>query len=407
MRYNLLSFLCAATVIAYVQRSALGVPSKAIEHDLGMTSQDLGLVWLVWYAGYALFQLPAGWVADRFGSKPALIAFAVTWSLLTALTRAATGFTGLCMLWGVMGIAQAGIFVCATKAIGAVFQRTEQAFASGALACCMAGGAALSQVITGQLLGPLTWQQILTVYAVPGLVWAVAFALVVPSPERPALAAEQHEPGARTTSSKSEPVRWSRLVTDRQMILLCAQQFQRTAAAALFFTWFPRYLQETKGVSVGESGSLAAWPLVAGVFGGLVGGTISDWLLRQTGNVRLSRQGLAIVGTSICAAVSLAAYRADSAETAVILVSIAGFCGYASGVCAICDCDRHGRQAGGPGVCHDEHGREHRRGPLPIRCGPNGRAHRQLERDSAAVRRAVRRLRRLLGPLESKGDTVR
>jgi sugar phosphate permease len=118
------------------------------------------------------------------------------------------------------------------------------------------------------------------------------------------------------------------------MILLCAQQFQRAAAAALFFTWFPRYLQETKGVSVGESGSLAAWPLVAGVLGGLVGGTISDWLLRQTGNVRLSRQGLAIVGTSICAAVSLAAYRTDNAQSAVILVSIAGFCGYASGVCA-------------------------------------------------------------------------
>jgi MFS family permease len=65
-----------------------------------------------------------------------------------------------------------------------------------------------------------------------------------------------------------------------------------------------------------------------------VGGTISDWLLRRTGSVRLSRQGLAIVGTSICAAVSLAAYRAESAESAVVLVSIAGFCGYASGVCA-------------------------------------------------------------------------
>jgi nitrate/nitrite transporter NarK len=228
-----------------------------------------------------------------------------------------------------MGIAQAGIFVCATKAIGAVFQRTEHAFASGALACCMAGGAALSQYITGQLLGPLTWQQILSVYAVPGLVWAVAFALLVPRPERPTPLVEP-----TTDAGPAQPVRWSRLFTDRQMILLCAQQFQRAAAAALFFTWFPRYLQETKGVSVGESGSLAAWPLIAGVMGGLVGGTISDWLLRRTGNVRLSRQGLAIVGTTICAAVSLAAYRAESARTAVVLISVSGFCGYASGVCA-------------------------------------------------------------------------
>jgi MFS family permease len=326
MRYNLLSFLCAATVIAYVQRSALGVPSKAIEHDLGMTSQDLGLVWLAWYAGYALFQLPAGWVADRFGSKPALIAFAATWSLLTALTSAATGFTGLCMLWGAMGIAQAGIFVCATKAIGATFERSQQAFASGALGCCMAGGAALSQYVTGQLLGPLTWQGILAVYAIPGLVWAVAFAFIVPEPDKP------HPPV--DPQVRVAPVRWSRLLTDRQMVLLSAQQFQRAAASALFFTWFPRYLQETKGVSPLESGSLAAWPLLAGMLGGLLGGTASDWLLRRTDNPRLSRQGLAGVATMVCAGVSLAAYYAGDAVTAVLLVSIAGFCGYMSGASA-------------------------------------------------------------------------
>ena len=99
MRYTLLSFLCAATVIAYLQRSALGVPSKQIEGELHLTSQDMGLVWLAWYAGYAAFQLPAGIVAERFGSKAALVAFAVLWSLLTAATGAATNFTELWALW--------------------------------------------------------------------------------------------------------------------------------------------------------------------------------------------------------------------------------------------------------------------------------------------------------------------
>jgi MFS family permease len=326
MRFNLLSFLCAATVIAYLQRSALGVPSKSIERDLSIDPQAMGLVWLAWYAGYAAFQLPAGWVADRIGSKAALITFAVIWSILTAITGAATGFTGLLVIWGTMGIAQAGIFVCATKAIGATFQRSQQAFASGALGCSMAGGAALSQYVTGQLLGPLRWQEILVVYAIPGLVWAVAFAFIVPAPDKPHLPLDAH--------SRAAPIRWSRLLTDRQMLLLCAQQFQRAAASALFFTWFPRYLQETKGVSPLESGSLAAWPLLAGMLGGLLGGTASDWLLRRTDNPRLSRQGLAGIATMVCAGVSLAAYYADDAGTAVLLVSIAAFCGYVSGASA-------------------------------------------------------------------------
>lgn len=323
MHYTLLVFLCAATVIAYLQRSALGVPSKQIEAELGLTPQDMGLVWLAWYAGYAAFQLPAGWVADRLGSKAALVGFAVAWSAMTAAAGAATGFTGLVGLWGLMGVAQAGIFVCAAKAIGATFPKTEQAFASGALACCMASGAALSQYVTGRLFGPLSWQEVLVVYAVPGVAWAAAFALVVPPPD--AVPAATDPPA---------PVRWSRLFTDPQMILLCSQQFLRAGAVALFFTWFPRYLQETKGVSVAGSGSLAAWPLVAGMLGGLLGGTASDWLLRRTGNARLSRQGLAAVCTAVCAGVSFAAVYAADATTAVLLVSVAAFGGYASGVSA-------------------------------------------------------------------------
>jgi MFS family permease len=332
MKYTLLSFLCAATVIAYLQRSALGVPSKKIEGELNLGPQDMGLVWLAWYTGYALFQIPSGRIADRLGSKAALICFAVCWSVLTATTGTATGFASLCVLWGAMGVAQAGIFVCATKAIGATFRRTDQAFASGALACCMSGGAALSQYVTGQLLdpgswiGPLSWQTILVVYAVPGIVWAVAFAVVVPRPEQPA-----PQPNGPALPPPA-PVRWSRLFTDRNMLLLCAQQFQRAGAVALFFTWFPRYLQETRHVDLAESGSLAAWPLLAGMLGGLLGGTVSDGLLRRTGNTRLSRQGLACANTILCAIVSLAAYFAESAQTAVLFTSVAAFCGYASGV---------------------------------------------------------------------------
>jgi MFS family permease len=281
-------------------------------------------VWLGWYAAYAAFQLPSGWVADRLGSKAALALFAVLWSAITAVVGVATGFVGLLLLWSLMGGAQAGIFPSATKAIGATFSKTEQAFASGCLACCMAFGAAASQKLTGELLGPLTWQQILVAYAVPGLAWAALVLLAVPPPDSPRPAADPTTP--------RPPVRWSRLVTDPQMMLLCGQQFMRAAATALFFTWFPRYLQETKGLSPLESGSLAAWPLLAGMLGGLLGGVASDRLLKRTGNPRLSRQGTACAAMVMCAAAAATASQVADAETAVLLVSVAAFCGYVGGV---------------------------------------------------------------------------
>lgn len=323
MKTNLLSFLCAATVVAYLQRSALGVPSKAIESELKLTSGDMGLVWLAWYIGYAVFQLPSGALAERFGSKPALVGFAVVWSALTGLTGCATGFAGLLALWCAMGVAQAGIFVCATKAIAAVFPNAERAFASGALACSMAGGAALSQWLTGELFGPLTWQRVLFAYTVPGFAWALAFALVVPNPERAAPKPLEAAPRA--------PTEWSRLFTNPQMVLLCVQQFTRAAATALFFTWFPRYLQETKGVSAAESGTLSAIPLLVGMVGGLLGGALSDAILKRTGNERVARQGTSFVAMAACTGVSIGAYFAGTASAVVVLVSAAAFCAYAAG----------------------------------------------------------------------------
>ena len=338
MRYTLLAFLCVISIVAYVQRSAMNGATKAIEDDLQISSSDLGIVMSVWYLGYSLFQLPGGWLADRIGSKPALILFAMLWSVLTGLAGLVAGLPGLLLTWSLMGAAQAGIFPCCTKAIGATFPRTQQAFASGMLACCMSLGAALAPAITGQLLGPLTWPQIFALYAVPGLVWVILFALIVPRPDGPAAPlpepVEKPDDWHALPPTTPNPVRWRKLVTDFQMLLLCFQQFLRAGAMVFFFTWFARFLQETKGLSSQDAGVLAAWPPFAGAFGGFFGGVLSDWLLKRTGNARVARQGMSFVALVICAVVAFVAYFMDDPRIAVMLISIGAFCGMASGVSA-------------------------------------------------------------------------
>src|SRR6185312_17418992 len=115
MKYAVLSFLCLATAIAYVQRSAMNGATKAIENNLAVSSQDLGWVMSGWYLLYSLFQLPGGWLADRLGSKPALVVLSIVWSLLTGLAGLAESWLALLLLWSLMGAAQAGIFPCCTK----------------------------------------------------------------------------------------------------------------------------------------------------------------------------------------------------------------------------------------------------------------------------------------------------
>src|SRR6185437_7153326 len=186
--YVFLGFLCFITVAAYVQRSAMNGASKAIEADLRITSEETGVVMGGWYLLYSLFQVPGGWVADRLGSKRALVLFATVWSALTGLAGVAgsiAGWPGLLITWSLMGASQAAIFPCCTKAIGATFPRRQQAFASGMLAASMNLGAGLAPLMTGRLIGQLAWQEIFALYAAPGLLWALVFALAVPRPDKP------------------------------------------------------------------------------------------------------------------------------------------------------------------------------------------------------------------------------
>src|SRR5262249_43065933 len=152
----------------------------------------------------------------------------------------------------------------------------------------MSLGAAAGQWLTALLLVPLGWRAALGWYAVPGLAWALAFALAMPRYESTA-----PERSAKEPPDDPGPVPWSKLATDRQMQLLNGQQFLRAAAVAFFYTWFPRFLKETRGLTEQEAGAVAFWPLLAAAFGGLAGGALSDWVLRQTGSVRVARSGMA------------------------------------------------------------------------------------------------------------------
>jgi len=334
-RYLVLGFLCLVALIAYIQRAALSVPQNEVASDLGFTSLGMGMgaIFSCWYFTYAVLQLPSGRFADRIGSRRALAILCVLWSVATLLSGFATGFTSLFILWGLMGAAQAGAFPCAAKAIGQIFPESGRARASGLLASGMMIGGAISPFLTGRLLEFLRptaaslhqqpWRLLFGIYAIPGILWAVLFLLVIPARRLPAMGE-----GERTASA----IDWTRLFRSRPMALLCAQQFFRAAGMVFFMTSFPAFLQETRGVSTLKSGDLTFFAGIGGVLGSLSGGFVSDWMLRKTGNARLSRQGIAVAGMASCAVLIVASYFIADVRGAIGLISLGAFCATFGGV---------------------------------------------------------------------------
>lgn len=319
MRYAALAFICLCAVIAYVQRSAMNVPLKRIQESLQIDDINIGIVVGAWYLGYALFQLPAGWLADRLGSKRALVLFCVMWSALTGAIGLADGFLGLLVLWFLMGVAQAGVFPTAGKAIGGWFTERSLAIASGLLVVAQLGGAALAPALTAKLLPHLSWQLIFGLYAIPGFAWAILFTLMVRQPPREAPARHSFD--------------WRKLIGSGTMRLLFAQQFLRGAAMVFYLSFFPKFLQETAHLTETEAGTLAAWPSVGAMLGGLLGGIASDGLLRLTGRPRLARQGIAVLGMLGCTLFALASMLASDVYIFVAIFSIGVFWGAFGGIC--------------------------------------------------------------------------
>lgn len=335
MRYLVLALVCLAAVIAYVQRTALTVPTQTIQADLGISERGMGLILGCWYWSYAVLQVPAGWVTDQLGSKRALLLFVVVWSALTGLAGLSAGYAGLLIVWSLMGAAQTGLVPGAAKAVGGWLPPTERAFGSGMIGASMALGGAAAPFVAAWLLEWFTWRQVLGLYVLPGLAWACCFAAIVPARRGPAA---RLDPFGETLA---------RLAASPTMYLLSAQQFFRAAAMALFFTWFPRFLQETRGVSQLDSGLLAMWPGLAAVIGGVVGGVTSDAILRWTGSRRLSRQGIAVTGMVFCTVLAGAAYFVRNVNVAVLLISLGAFWGTFGGVSGYAVCiDFGGRRVG-------------------------------------------------------------
>ena len=340
-RYVVLTFLCTAATIAYMGRNCLGVASDDVEKDLKIEVMAMSAVLSAFFWGYALFQVPSGWLVHIWEPRRALWIFALAWSVACVCVGFSIGLLSLMVTLFVFGMAQAGIFLpAAATVVSRWMPDSRRALATGSLGSFMSIGAGIGVALTGLLVADLGWRSVLVVFAVPGFIWASAFFWWFrdrPEDHPSVNDAELKVIGkpketAKSTDRPTTP--WLLIFTNFDIWMICGQQFFRAAGYIFYSTWFPAYLRETFGVSVKESGLLTSLPLLAAVVGSFTGGVIVDWIWNATGSRRLSRQGVGIFAMLSCALFIGLAFQIEDAVPAVLLISAGSFCGTMAGPCA-------------------------------------------------------------------------
>ncbi|GGM18107.1 MFS transporter [Pseudomonas asuensis] len=308
VRYLILLMLFLVTTINYADRATISIGGSSMQKDLGIDAVTLGFVFSAFGWAYVLGQIPGGWLLDRFGSKRVYAAGIFIWSLFTLLQ----GFVGMMpVAWAVItlfvlrflvGFAEAPSFPGNARIVAAWFPTAERGTASAVFNSAQYFATALFAPLMGWIVYSFGWEHVFIVMGVLGIIFSGIWMKTIYNPKdhpkaNAAEVAYIEENGglvdmdqARGTNNGPKWHYISQLLTNRMMIGVYLGQYCINAITYFFLTWFPVYLVQERGMTILKAGFIASLPAICGFIGGVLGGVLSDWLLRRGNTLTFSRK---------------------------------------------------------------------------------------------------------------------
>ncbi|HVW03804.1 MAG TPA: MFS transporter [Vicinamibacterales bacterium] len=345
VRYAILLMLFVASSINYADRATLSITGSDVSRQLGLSKIAMGYAFSAFGWAYALGQIPGGWLLDRFGSARVYLWSIVAWSAFTFLQGfvgafdAAIAVVVLFLLRFLLGLAEAPSFPGNGRIVAAWFPTAERGTASAVFNSAQYFATAMFAPITGWITFRFGWPYVFFVMGVLGVALAIVWARVVHAPaNHPRVSAHELEHIARggalvdmdrpsKTAANGPAPRRSyirQLLGNRMLLGIYVAQYCITTMTYFFLTWFPVYLVEQRGMSILRAGIAASLPAICGFAGGVLGGVISDRLLRLGYSLNVARKVPIVAGMLLSTSMILC-NGVDSAPVVVGLMALAFF----------------------------------------------------------------------------------
>jgi MFS family permease len=315
--------------------AARGLTGEALVKARAALGEDranrrLSWIFAAFLVGYTLFEVPGGWLGDVWGSRLVITRIVIWWSAFTALTgcvviiaRTITDSPTVPLLVGTMvlirflfGLGEAGAYPNVGRALGRWFPFHARAAAQGVIWMSSRLGGAAAPLIIGTLTAAAGgWKQAFWILGAVGVVWAAWFFWWFR--DRP-----EQMPGVNAAESglirgggdagagsiyddhHHAGVPWLRLLSSANLWAIYVAGFTISFSWYFYVTFLPKYLKDTYGVDYTQSQVLTGLPLLVGGVSCLIGGRLSDYLIRRTGS---RRWGRAIIGLTAYAAAAVCA----------------------------------------------------------------------------------------------------
>jgi sugar phosphate permease len=326
VRYQVLAVACSLAVLTYVQRQGFVAGTPYIKHDLGLNDEQMGYLGAVWLVAYGLFQVPWGLLGDRLGARHLLTLLVLGWSLTlgaVALTTALPpggwlAFASVLVLQFAFGLFQAGGFPALARVVADWVPGPQRGLAQGLVWTFSRLGGFLAPLLVVWLITQVfgEWATPLVLLAGLGLVWSALFwpwfrnrpeeMRRVNAAERALLAS-----GRVVAAPRPASLPWSRWLGSRNVWALCLMYGFVGFGGNFITRMLNLYLRDHLHLTDDATAWVAGLPLAGGVVSCLLGGVLSDWLVRRTGSRKWGRRLVGSVALALAGLTCLAAVWCD------------------------------------------------------------------------------------------------
>lgn len=293
LRMNGVLFLLSLSVlINYVDRSNLSIAAPLIKDELGISPAQLGILLSAFFWVYALMQIPAGWLVDRFDVKWVFATGFFVWSASTVVTGLLHGFTALLAIRVILGLGESVAFPSYSKILCAYFKERHRGFANSMIISGLAFGPALGMWLGGTAVARFGWRPFFVVLGLAGFLWLPLWSAWMPR----RAAAPPRTQALPQAPTRERNVGLLDILRQRSAWGTCIGQSSINYFLYFLVTWLPFYLVRGRNLSANEMANAGGLLFLVSAISSGVTGKISDWWIHSGGSPTRVRKGMMLFG---------------------------------------------------------------------------------------------------------------
>jgi len=308
LRWWIISLICLATVINYIDRTAFGVMWPEMGKDLGMDESDYAVMLNVFMITYALGKFLSGKLYDIIGTRMGFTVSIVVWSVASILHAFSRGLFSLTLFRGLLGFGEAGNWPGAVKSNGEWFPVKQRAIAQGIFNAGASLGSVIAPILIAYLYGHFGWRVTFIIIGAIGLLWVIPWLFInkttpethpwITDEERSLILNSRIEAIKSTEPKKEKGLSVVQILSYKESWGVLASRFFIEPIWWLFVGWMPLYLNSKFGFSIAEIGSTIWISYLGGMAGSIIGGWYSGRLM-ETKSVDASRKITITIGGAL------------------------------------------------------------------------------------------------------------